>query len=114
MNKSTLFQLGNLLGRKQVSKNVFAAKDLLAVTTQGHVICSRHGNQESYIYTKLEYLHLSNGESISLLSQDIIDNFLTPTIFAEAELSTFTPVTRSRKIMLIMMMGRKPTTGSSA
>ena len=44
MSKGTLFQLRNLLGRtqvtKKVSKNVFAAEDLLAVTTQGHVIAA--------------------------------------------------------------------------
>ena len=69
MDKGTLFQLRNLLGRKQVSKkvskkvskNVFVAEGLLAVTIQGHVIVSA---MEIKKFIMLENLHLNNGESI--------------------------------------------------
>ena len=101
MDKGTLFQLRNLLGRKQVSKkvskkvskNVFVAEGLLAVTIQGHVIVSA---MEIKKFIMLENLHLNNGESIGSLSQGIVDIFLTPTFFLQRQnclpiVSTCTP-----------------------
>lgn len=105
MDKGTLFQLRNLLARKQVSKkvskNVFAAEDLLAVTTQGHVIAAA---MEIKKVMKLEDLHLSDGESISSLSQGIVDNFLTPTFFAEEELSADGVNLYARELMLMGLL----------
>lgn len=104
MDKGTLFQLRNLLGRKQVSKvskNVFAAEDLLAVTTQGHVIAAA---MEIKKVMKLEDLHLSDGESISSLSQGIVDNFLTPTFFAEEELPADGVNLYARELMLMGLL----------
>lgn len=44
MDKGSLFQLRNLLGRTQVTKsvkeNVFAVEDFLEVVTQGHVVAA--------------------------------------------------------------------------
>ena len=101
MDKGTLFQLRNLLGRKQVSKNVFVAEGLLAVTIQGHVIVSA---MEIKKFIMLENLHLNNGESISSLSQGIVDIFLTPTFFAEAELPTDSVNLYTRELMLMGLL----------
>ena len=108
MDKGTLFQLRNLLGRKQVSKkvskkvskNVFVAKSHLAVTIQGHVIVSA---MEIKKFIMLENLHLNNGESIGSLSQGIVD-ILTPTFFAEAELPTDSVNLYTRELMLMGLL----------
>ena len=102
MSKGTLFQLRNLLGRtqvtKKVSKNVFAAEDLLAVTTQGHVIAAAMAIKN---VTQLEDLSLSEGETVSSLSQRIVDNFLTPTFFGEDNLPTDGVNLYARELMLM-------------
>lgn len=108
MDKGTLFQLRNLLGRKQVSKkvskkvskNVFVAEGLLTVTIQGHVIVSA---MEIKKFIMLENLHLNNGESIGSLSQSIVD-ILTPTFFAEAELPTDSVNLYTRELMLMGLL----------
>ena len=79
MDKGSLFQLRNLLGRSQVTKlvkaNVFAAEDLLEVVTQGHVVVAAMDVRQ---VSQLEDLVLVRGEKGSSLSQQIVDDFLAP------------------------------------
>ena len=79
MDKGSLFQLWDLLGRSQVTKLVkaivFAAEDFLEVVTQGHVVVAAMNVRQ---VSQLEDLVFVRGEKVSSLSQQIVDDFLAP------------------------------------
>ena len=102
MDKGTLFQLRNLLRRTQVSEkvstNVSAAEDLLEVVTQGHVIAAAMTIKK---VTNLEDLCLEENETITSLSQLIIEEFLTPIFFGEEQLTSDRVNLYGRELLLM-------------
>ena len=102
MDKGTLFQLRNLLNRTQVTKevkaNVSAAEDLLEIVTQGHVLAAAMTFKK---VTQLENLSLSETETITSLSQDIVNAFLAPTFFGDGTLPNDGVALYAREVMLM-------------
>ena len=105
MDKGSLYQLRNLLGRTHVTKkvkaNVFAAEDLLEVVTQGHVIAAAmHVKQVA----QLDDLVFVREENISLLSQQIVDELLRPIFFGDENLTSDGINLHARELMLMGLL----------
>lgn len=102
MDKGSLFQLRNLLGRTHVTKsvkaNVFAAEDFLEVVTQGHVLAAALDVRQ---VSQLEDLVLARGEKVSSLSQQIVDDLLAPIFFGDRNLTTDKVNLHARELMLM-------------
>ena len=83
---------------KIVKANVFAAEDLFETVTQGYVIAAAISLRK---VAQIESLALDDGEKISSLSQQIVDELLTPLFFGEGSLPRDRVNLYARELMLM-------------